>query len=143
MKKKFSYETIEVGEELSRKEVLITEELIAACARVIESQHSWYFKNSPFGGRIAPPTIFDNDTLNALDEKYARFGSIHAKQAWEFKNPARLGKRVTVTVRVVDKYVKRGRGWIIMDLAAVDEDGLEICRGKHTSLMSLKEEVEK
>lgn len=143
MKKKFSYETIEVGEELGRKEVLITEKKIRECAQVIESKHPWYFENSPFGGRIAPPTIFDNDTLNMLDEKYARFGSIHAKQAWEFKNPARLGKRVTLTVRVINKYVKRDRGWIIMDLVAVDEDGLEICRGKHTSLMNLKEGVEK
>ena len=142
MKKKFSYETIEVGEELGRKDVLITDEMIRACAHVIESKHPWYYEDSPFGGRIAPPTIFDNDTLNILDEKYARFGSIHAKQAWEFKNPARLGKRVTLTMRVVDKHVKRGKGWIIMELLAVDEDGLEICRGKHTSLISLKEGVE-
>lgn len=141
MKKKFSYETIEVGEELSRKDFVITDEMIQGCAHVIESKHPWYFEDSPFGGRIAPPTIFDNETLNSLDEKYSRFGSIHAKQAWEFKNPARLGKRVSITVRVMDKYVKRGKGWMIMELMAVDEDGLEICRGKHTSLMSLKEGV--
>ena len=73
-----------------------------------------------------------------LDENYERFGSIHAKQAWEFKNPARLGKKVTVTVRLVDKYVRRDRPWIVMELLAVDEDGLEVCRGRHTSLMSLK-----
>lgn len=138
MKKKFSYESIQVGEELGRKEILITDEMIRAGAGAIESTHPWYFEDSPFGGRIAPPTIFDNDTLRMLDENYERFGSIHAKQAWEFKNPARLGKKVTVTVRLVDKYVKRDRPWIVMELLVVDEDGLEICRGRHTSLMSLK-----
>ncbi|MBI5968261.1 MAG: MaoC family dehydratase N-terminal domain-containing protein [Deltaproteobacteria bacterium] len=138
MKKEFSYENLEVGEELGRKEVLITDEMIRACAQAIESQHPWYFEDSPFGGRIAPPTIFDNDTLRMLDEKYERFGSIHAKQSWEFKNPAKLGKKVTLTVRVVDKYIKRERAWIVMELVTVDEDGLEICRGRHTSLMSLK-----
>jgi 3-hydroxybutyryl-CoA dehydratase len=137
MRKTFDYETIEIGEVLGRKEVLITDEMVRTCAHAIESTHPWYFEDSPYGGRIAPPTIFDNDTLNMLDEQYERFGSIHAKQAWEFKHPARIGKKVTLTVRVIDKYVRRERPYIIMELVAVDEDGLEICRGKHTSLMSL------
>jgi 3-hydroxybutyryl-CoA dehydratase len=138
VKKKFVYENVQIGEELGKKEVLITEDLIRSCAQAIESNHPWYFQDSPFGGRIAPPTIFDNDTLRMLDETYERFGSIHAKQSWEFKNPAKLGKKVTVTVRVVDKFLKRDRPWIVMELAAVDEDGIEICRGRHTSLMSLQ-----
>jgi acyl dehydratase len=143
MKKEFIYENIQIGEELGKKEVLITEELIRSCAQAIESNHPWYFQDSPFGGRIAPPTIFDNDTLRMLDENYERFGSIHAKQSWEFKNPARLGKKVTLTVRVVDKYLKRSRPWIVMELTAVDEDGIEISRGRHTSLMSLQGGSEK
>jgi len=138
VKKKFSYETVEVGQELGKKEVVITDEMIRTCAGAIESSHPWYLEDSPFGGRIAPPTIFDNDTLRVLDENYDRFGSVHAKQAWEFKNPAKVGKKVTLTVRLTEKYVKRGRGWIVMEMVAVDEDGLEICRSKHTSLMSLK-----
>jgi len=132
---------MKVGEELGRKEILITDELIRTCANAIESNHPLYFEDSPFGGRIAPPTIFDNETLRILDEQYERFGSIHAKQAWEFKNPAKLGKKVTVTVKLADKYIKRGRNYIVMELVAVDEDGVEICRGRHTSLMSLKKEA--
>jgi 3-hydroxybutyryl-CoA dehydratase len=143
VKKKFVYENIQIGEELGKREVLITEELIRSCAQAIESNHPWYFQDSPFGGRIAPPTIFDNDTLRMLDENYERFGSIHAKQSWEFKNPAKLGKQVTLTVRVVDKYLKRDRPWIVMELTAVDEDGIEISRGRHTSLMSLQEGSQK
>ncbi|MEE8075211.1 MAG: MaoC family dehydratase N-terminal domain-containing protein [Candidatus Binatia bacterium] len=138
MKKKLNYQNIEVGEELGKKEVLITDEMIQACANAIESKHPWYFEDSPFGGRIAPPTIFDNDTLRMLDEKYHRFGSIHTRQIWDFKNPAKLGKRITLSARIIDKYIKRGRGYLTMELAAIDEDGLEICRGWHTSLISLE-----
>ena len=43
-----------------------------------------------------------------------------------------------MAARLVDKYVRRDRPWIVMELLAVDEDGLEVCRGSHTSLMSLK-----
>ena len=91
MRKPFNYETIEVGEILGQQEVQITDDLVQVCAHAIESTHAWYVEDSPFGGRIAPPTIFDNDTLRILDEQYERFGSIHAKQAWEFKHPARVG----------------------------------------------------
>ena len=57
MKKKLDYQNIVVSEELGKKEVLITGEMIQACANAIESKHPWYFEDSPFGGRIAPPTI--------------------------------------------------------------------------------------
>ena len=138
MRKTFDYDSIEIGEILGRKEVLITDEMVQTSAHAIESTRSWYFDNSPYGGRIAPPTIFDNDTLNILDEAYQRFGSIHAKQAWEFNNPVRVGKKVNLTVKVIDKYIKRERPYLIMELVAVDEDGLEICRSVHTSLMTLQ-----
>ena len=138
MRKPFTYDTIEIGEILGQKEVRITDEMIQTCAHAIESTHPWYFEDSPFDGRVAPPTIFDNDTLRMLDEQYERFGSIHAKQSWEFKNPAKLGKTVRLTVTVVDKYARRQRHYMVMELVAVDEDGLEICRGTHTSLMSLQ-----
>ena len=138
MRKTFDYETIEIGEILGQKDVLITDEMVQTSAHAIESTRPWYYEGSPFGGRIAPPTIFDNDTLNILDEKYQRFGSIHAKQAWEFKNPLRVGQRVSLTVKVIDKYIKRERPYLIMELVAIDADGVEICRSVHTSLMTLQ-----
>ena len=140
MRKPFNYDTIHIGEVLGVREVRITDEMIRTCAQAIESSHPWYFEDSPYGGRIAPPTIFDNDTLRMLDEQYERFGSIHAKQAWEFFYPARLGKKVMLTVRVVDKYVRRNRPYLVMELVAVDEDGLTLCRSTHTSLMTLQKE---
>ncbi len=138
MRKTFDYDTIQIGEVLGRKDVLITDEMIRTCAAAIESTHPWYFEDSPFGGRIAPPTIFDNDTLRTLDEQYARFGSIHAKQAWEFTYPARLGHTVTLTITVVEKFYRRQRPYIIMELLAVDDEGIELCRSLHTSLMTLQ-----
>ena len=138
MRKHFDYDTIQVGETLGRKDVVITDAMIRTCAQAIESAHPWYFDASPFGGRIAPPTIFDNDTLNMLDEQYERFGSIHVGQAWEFHNPARLGSCVTLTVSVADKFVRRERPYIVMALTAVDDAGVLLCRSMHTSLMSMK-----
>jgi acyl dehydratase len=137
MRKPFNFETIQIGEILGEKEVVVTDDLVRTCAHAIESAHPWYIEASPFGGRIAPSTFFDNDTLRTLDEQYERFGSIHAKQSWEFKQPLRVGTKVTFTVKVVDKYIRRERPYLVMELRVVDEQGVEICRGTHTSLMTL------
>src|ERR1700754_3058899 len=140
MPKEFNYDRLQVGEVLGTRDLTITREMIATCADAIESRHPWYREDSPFGGPVAPPTIFDNESLRMLDEQYARFGSIHAKQAWEFVRPARLGDRVTLRVAIVEKYVRRERPYLVMELTAVNAGGDLICRSRHTSLMTLARE---
>jgi len=142
MPKTFDYDTLEPGEVLGTRDLTITREMIATCANAIESTHPWYWDDSPYGRPVAPPTIFDNESLRMLDEQYARFGSIHAKQSWEFLRPARLGDRVTLRVAIVEKYVRRERPYLVMELTAVNEGGDLICRSLHTSLMTLNKEKE-
>ena len=137
-KKEFSYETLEVGGELGTKEVIITEEILERYLKAIESNHSWYRENSPFGRPIVPTTIFFEEAIRLLDTVYARFGSIHAKQEAEFKNPAFIGEKLKVTGRVADKYIERGRPWVVWETEITGEDGREICRDRHASVVSLK-----
>lgn len=140
--KTFDYEHLEVGEDLGTRIIEVTEKLVQEYVEVIETDHEWYSTDLPFGGRIAPPTIFDNETLRLLDTVYARFGSIHAKQVWDFRKPVKVGSRIRVDVRVVDKFVKRDKGWFVMELTAKDEAGEIVCSGRHTSVVSLVKKPE-
>ena len=36
---------------------------------------------------------------------------------------------------LVDKYLKRGREYLVMDCRSVDEDGIEICRDRRTIIV--------
>ncbi len=135
--KEFDYEHLEVGEDLGTKAIHITDALVGDYASLIESEHAWYTNGSPFGGRIAPPTIFDNETLRMIDTVYARFGSNHAKQSWSFRKPILVGTTIRVNVRIADKFVKRDKGWFVMELTATDETGDVVCTGRHTSAVSL------
>jgi len=135
--KSFDYEHLEVGEDLGTCVIEVSDDLVRDCAEAIESANEWYFASSPFGGRIAPPTLLDNECLRILDTRYARFGSIHAKQSWRFRAPIRVGSRLTVNVRISDKYVRRGKGYFVMTLTATDETGEVVCTGLHTSVVSL------
>lgn len=124
---------------LGTKEVVITEDVLRCYLSAIESQHSWYLEGSPFGRPIVPSTIFDEEVLRMLDSVYERFGSIHAKQEYEFKSPAFVGERLRVKTRITDKYIERGRGWMVLDMEVIGEDGREICYDKHFSVVSLEE----
>lgn len=135
--KVFDYEHLEVGEDLGTRTIDVTDELIKECVGAIESPHPWYVDSSPFGGRIAPPTLLDNECLRVLDTRYARFGSIHAKVSWRFLKPIRVGSRLHVNVRISDKYIRRGKGYFVMTLTASDSAGQVICTGTHTSVVSL------
>ncbi|HEY7205680.1 MAG TPA: MaoC family dehydratase N-terminal domain-containing protein [Methylomirabilota bacterium] len=135
--KTFDYEHLEVGEDLGTRVIEVTDDLVRECAETIESRHEWYRQDSPFGERIAPPTLLDNECLRILDTRYARFGSIHAKQSWRFRVPIRVGSRLAVNVRISDKYVRRGKGYFVMTLTATDETGEVVCTGLHTSVVSL------
>jgi acyl dehydratase len=135
--KTFDYEHLEVGEDLGTRHIAVTDELVRESAGAIESDHEWYRTASPFGGPIAPPTLLDNECLRFLDARYARFGSIHAKQTWQFLGPVRVGSTLAVNVRISDKYVRRGKGYFVMTLVATDETGRVVCRGLHTSVVSL------
>lgn len=137
MSRTFSAATVVIGEELGRREISVTRDLVTTCMGAIESARDWYCGDSPWGGSIAPPTFFDNDTLRLLDQRYERFGSIHARQSWEFLRAVHLGERVTVVVRVVDKFEKRGGDYVVMELVASDAQGRVVCRGLHTSLVTL------
>ncbi|HXJ82474.1 MAG TPA: MaoC family dehydratase [Candidatus Methylomirabilis sp.] len=139
--KVFDYEHLEVGEDLGTRSIAITDELIDDYRAAVGATHEWYSQSSPFGRRIAPPTIFDNECLRMLDARYARFGSIHARQAWSFLKPVPVGSTVQVNVRIVDKFVKRDKGWFVMELTATDQDGDTVCRGRHTSVVSLVRKV--
>ena len=53
-------------------------------------------------------------------------GGIHAKQAIRFHRALAVGDRLSLQGRVVDKYVRKERPYVVSDFEAHDADG-ELC----------------
>jgi hypothetical protein len=53
---------------------------------------------------------------------------VPSKTEHELINPAGIGKRLSATGKIIDKYIKRGREYVVVQSVIVDEDGLEIRR---------------
>ncbi len=136
-KPEFRWESIEVGRVAGERDVTVTPEMVAAHLEGVGADRDWYRKDSPFGGPIAPPMIFINDVLQIIDENFRRFGTIHAKSGYRFHRPARVGERVHQRVVFKDRYVKRGKGWVVWEMEVRGEAGDLIATYEHTSVVSL------
>ena len=132
-----TFAQIEVGEEFDPVEYDLAAEMILKQADAVEDYNPWYREDSPFGGPIALPTITCRDYLPLLlGWRYAFAGiGILAKHEAEFLYPARPGSRITVRGKIADKYVRRGRPYIVIECSSVDEEGREITRTKHTVML--------
>ena len=136
-KPEFVWENLRVGMTIGERSLTVSQAMVDAHCDAVGARREWYQAGSPVGCPIAPPMIFINDLLAIYDENYKRFGTIHAKLGYRFHKPVRVGETVRQKVTVKDLYVKRGKGWIVSELAVTNEAGELLLTSSHTSVLSL------
>ena len=129
------YEKLQVGETFVSDTRLITPEDVEAYAFAVDDHHSWFFEGSPFGGPIAHPTILANQALHLRHSKYVVRAGLHAKMEFEFLEPIRPGVRARSRGKVVDKYERRGKPYMVTEYVTEAEDGTVLVRGRFTQML--------
>ncbi len=124
------FEEIQVGEELASFEYVLTTEQLQEYRDSVEDAAALF------------STIATKHDFNVLHKKYRVPSTINAGQVVELFNPPIPGKRIRVSGKVVDKYVRREKPYVVVEATAVDEDGRLIERTT-TSQMWKPEEVGK
>ena len=129
--KPVQYELMEVGEELGPVELDIDEHFVKSMAFTLDDYRDWHLGgSSPFGGPVAPAAALLCDLLRLLYTRYDpdRDRGLHQHEEFWVHGPAFVGERVRLAGRFVDKYVKRGRGYIVTEAEArtVTDDRLII-----------------
>jgi acyl dehydratase len=130
-----TYEILTVGEEFVSDTHLVTPEDIEAYAYAVEDDHPWYTGPSPFGGPVAHPTLMANQALHLRHGRYIVHAGLHAKMHFEFLEPVRPGMRVRSRGRVIDKYARRGRQYMVTEYVTEDERGTVLVRGQFTQML--------
>jgi acyl dehydratase len=130
-----TWDNVEVGQEFDALEYAVDQAAATRYADLVDDQHRWYLAPSLPGGPYAPPTMCDNDVLHGVGTRYARAGRLQAKQEFEFLNPLPLGSRVRSRARVVDKYRRRDRPYVVVECLTETEDGTPILRSRATLLI--------
>ena len=110
--KQLVYDKIEIGEELGSYEYLLTQEMLDNFRASIDDPDASF------------PTLAVKHDATALAMVYEdNIGGINAGNEVEFFNPPIPGKKVKVTGRVADKYLRRDKPYLVIEATAVDEDG--------------------
>jgi hypothetical protein len=121
------FKEMKVGEEMPELQVVFDEDMQGRFLAALKEENPWYYRESPWGGPITYHPLIDDAPMEATMYRYQYpFGFVHAQQETEFINPLPLGKPARITTKVADKYVKRGKGYIVIESLVMDEDGVEI-----------------
>ena len=133
--RKLTYEALQVGEEFVSDEHLVTPEDVETYAYAVDDHHPWFSGASPFGGPIAHPTLLGNQALRLRHGRYIVHAGLHAKMEFEFLEPIRPGVRVRSRGRVIDKYERRGKPYMVTEYVTEAEDGTVLVRGRFTQML--------
>ena len=110
------WEALEVGETFEKFEYLLTQEMIDT------------YREGVMDPEASFPTIAHKVDVRQYNDKYTDAGSVNARCAFHCYNPPRAGKKLTVTAWIADKYLRRGKNYIVTEAVSVDEDGKLIDR---------------
>lgn len=138
--KEARFELVEVGEEFGPVEEVITDYKVKQFAFTVDDFHPWYFGESPFGRRIGHAAILANDLLQLFTTVYDAntVVGLHTQEELWFHNPVFVGERVRLWGKYVDKYERRGKGYVVMEAEARGEDGRLLVRHRGVEIMHIQ-----
>jgi len=138
------YAGLQVGQELGPWDTVFTEKDGRDYAASIDDENAWYLERSLSGQPVAHPamtaafyfSLCQEAWLKVLGDAAQSLVAIHAKAEHLYTNPVRIGKRLTVRGKVAEKYVRRDKYYVVVELWTVDEDGRDIVRSRDTLLLT-------
>jgi 3-hydroxybutyryl-CoA dehydratase len=137
--KAFVVDEMEVGHTFSPLVFPVDEELIAKYVGTVGDRDplhrdpSWA-RRAGYQGIVAPPTIAALYVLKAYrtDCSPPR-GGVHLRQSFKFHRPIMAGDVLSVQARVADKYVKKGKQFLVIESTAQNERGEPVVWSESTS----------
>ena len=130
-----TYDGLKVGEEFVSDTYLVTPEEIETYAFAVDDHHPWFTGASPFGGPVAHPTLTANQALRLRHSRYTVHAGLHAKMQFEFVEPIRPGMRVRSRGRIIDKYERRGKQYMVTEFVTEDDAGTTLVRCQFTQML--------
>ena len=85
-------------------------------------------------GKAVPSMVAAVYLIDLLKARGSPPGGIHAKQAIRFHRALSVGDRLSLQGRVVDKYVRKDKPYVVSDFEARDVKGALVSSGRITSI---------
>ena len=110
--KELPYNDLVIGEPLGSYEYILTQEMLDNFRESVEDSAAVF------------PTLAVKHDATALNMVYKdTTGGVNAGNEVEFFNPPIPGKKIIVSGRVANKYMRRDKPYLVIEATATDEDG--------------------
>lgn len=131
MTEKSGFDAIQIGQDLGTVEMTLDEDTVDDRLKLVQ----WQARELVDRLHIAPPgiTVHQHPRMRFATLTSVR-AAIWAKSEQEFLKPMKMGSKVFIRGRIVDKYVKRGRNYVVTEFETVDEDGEVLLRSRETGV---------
>jgi acyl dehydratase len=121
-----------VGRHCGSNSYEITPEVVAFYADALDD-------HSPLYAEVAPPLLHHSECYRFVGDWYLKnlFGNLHGRQDWQLFAPIRIGATVRTRSTIVERYLRRGRDWVVNETDLMDAaDGRLLVRGRtHQSFL--------
>ncbi|MFN8534598.1 MAG: hypothetical protein U0556_13755 [Dehalococcoidia bacterium] len=102
-------------------EMTVTPDDCQRWANLYDDHHPWYFGPSPWGGPVAPNSIFYYAGQSCFAPR-RDFAGVLAAIGFEALGPVFVGSNVTARTRIVDRWRRRDRVFVAYRLEIADGD---------------------
>lgn len=126
----------DVGDVLAAYELQVTEELNRRYVEALEDPHSRYTTAQDAGGPwVHPGLLLSQSNPPKCPSHLLPDGLAHvqARGEAEFLKAGRVGGTFRVTWKVLDRYLKRERQYMVFDCRVTDGGGEEVLRRRMTT----------
>jgi len=131
MSEKSGFDAIPVGLEMGPMEMTLDEDTVRERAELVQ----WENREPVEKLHVTPPgmTIVQHARMKFMAVSDMTV-SIWAKSEHEFLRPMKIGGKIFIRGKVIDKYVKRGRNYVVTEYETVDEAGEVLLRSRETGV---------
>lgn len=134
---KQAFAEAQLGADLGSVQYELNEKLV--------SRHRASTHQSPYpaqgGKELAPVSILASDGIRLTEARYDISQSVHAGQRLEIVNVPFVGSRVTVRGRLVGKFEKGGRQFVVVETTSEDDAGRLLARGRMVGVARYRPEA--
>lgn len=126
--KQRSFACISPPEFFGPRQVQLDEATLRRALYALDSMNPWYIATSPLGRPIYLPFAIMNELLWIFYERYdpATSEGLNSHLQVRLLRPPRHGETLTVAGSFTSKYVRRGRGYVVLEAAARRADGTPV-----------------
>lgn len=129
-------EDVTIGTESGTVEIDLTDAIVDEFLAAMEVDEPLFTKGAVESGkRLAPPHLAPKLSLYPLYGKYIDGelgGAVFAKQTFTFHAPAWVGTKVRGRAKIVDKYERRGKNFVVFEGEFTDEAGKPLVTERRT-----------